>query len=942
MNVNYFDINIIDTKNNVQVVSLEKTALGSPTLVYNGAENLHQNIMTSQLDFSFWVSELHSTKYQHLFTGSETHYKVELVDVSVYNYPKTIWVGYLLPEQFSEPYKAKDYAVNFTATDGVALLKEKKFSTALDTTDNKLLSVLNVINECLLKVGLSLPIRFSEAIQNSVFELNYLDLEADLNAYLEDGVYTDAFAVLERCVKSLGCKLFQFGGFWYLTGLNKQKLQSVTYKQYVYNTETKVLNFDKEVTLLKEIVTNSFIGEPTITLLPPFKTVSATWDASFKNNLLPEDVVNKQTTAELKQIWRKYSQKDFFISSYYKELLFTDEEANLLEQYKAGTLTKPTGVFDVDKVAEGPFLMLSYDGVQSVYGGATEITNLDSLENYIELKRPVFINGKSDNKLSATLQIELKTVGYNLFLGSDTPIVVDATVFDGVNYHPRRSSEDQVRFFSASHGLVVGDIISIEDEVDENGNVLNNFYSGIYNVIGASQDYFIIGRDYNSNVAYTTKVVQITNFSDIDTVEQSLTDHFNKSGTFSAIDTLGGTINPRIQSNNHGLEVSNFIEIPIKEGYAKRVYDGVHQTIGNTNDTFQLNTSNGDQSYSGEWKILPFKENFLFQIVTNKTVYINDGPFVGELISNYDFSIGRVKGMYDFDITQEGVTVKCTLNLEDIVVPDDAYYNLRLRPVITSDYLSNQVVFTKVAFNLNNQQDVNATLTRAIDYTSLLDVSNFHSCSRLENTDRNFLFSNALQSRFLNGTEAFKSYVAAEDNFIINGNAKQIVFVKQDVERVLAGYKIYQRTIGETTLTEIVDWFLYPLEDDNYGVLYYQSASGSNMAVSLNQEVVLQQPNTLPNANSYHMFKSLFNRVGVAEAIDWQECLAKIYHDLYQKPLVKCVGEIQDLVGPLDIVNLVYNGNKQCTPVNITCNLTEGITQVTIVENATELVNDYE
>ena len=827
MKVNYFDINIIDMQENAQVVSLEKTALGNPALIYNGADNLHQLIMTSELHFSFLQQELNSIKYNHLFTGSEVRYKVELIDDSVYNYPKVIWCGYLLPEQFSEPYKAKDYFIDFIATDGIGLLKDKEFTSTIDISSDTKISILDVINQCLLKTGLVLPIRFAEAIQSVVFELEYLQLEVDVLAYKEDSSYQDVFTVLENCLTFLGCKIFQLDGCWYVTGLNQQKENTVVYKQYEYNINTFKLVYVKEVVVSKELVTSPILEGANIALIPPYKTVTAKWDAEFLETLIPEDVVSHlpvNLSSDPNDLTAKYwdviTDKGAFIFVFY----YVVDNGPYIDQYYNGYIATST------QEEGNPFEGLIYQGepILCLRGNNQTMVFSDLENNYIQYEDYFYIDADEDLERCGSLQIEF-----------------------------------QIGTFS----------------------------------------------------------------SDTETAA-----YFNNEGVFNSLSNNGVGLT-RVNSTSHNLETGDYILVESSADYTGEWE--VTKIDGNTFDISASFVANN----SGTWKINPFKNIFHFAVVCKKD--LNDAP--EEIyLSNFETS-GVPSRFYDFNITLVDGIVKCVLNIEKILFIKSCFYNVRFYYPVTHSIIGvGYFLYLNIfKFTLNKESSFSVLKTRSIDFTSNILVSNFHSCTVLENTNRNSFFSASLQSSMLGAGVSFRVYKAVEDLFVIDGANKRVVFTVADVSKIKVGYKIYKKQIDVTNSVGITNFYIS--EDDiDFGVVYVDSNKLNFLTITNTEEIQLKLPATLPNAHSYRMFKNLWSRKNVQEIADWQDCLVMIYHDLYEKTSVRCTGETTALVGPLDLVNLYYNQeNKQCTPTNININLSEGITQVTIVENQQNIVSDY-
>ena len=97
---------------------LERTQVNAPELLYNGQEDHFGHLFTSELSFNVLVTTNNDAHFLHLFTGSETKYKVNL-ELFVNNVPSVVWEGFLLPELFNEPLKDEGYFVEFVATDGI-------------------------------------------------------------------------------------------------------------------------------------------------------------------------------------------------------------------------------------------------------------------------------------------------------------------------------------------------------------------------------------------------------------------------------------------------------------------------------------------------------------------------------------------------------------------------------------------------------------------------------------------------------------------------------------------------------------------------------------------------------------------------------------------------------------------------------------------------------
>ena len=113
------NILINDTYNIAASDVVKYTQQGSPVLIYNGSDDEYQPIMASELSFSMLVPNAEDARFFYLFTGNETRYEVQLEDVTDINNPVILWQGFLLPDNYSEPYENSSFFVEFTATDGL-------------------------------------------------------------------------------------------------------------------------------------------------------------------------------------------------------------------------------------------------------------------------------------------------------------------------------------------------------------------------------------------------------------------------------------------------------------------------------------------------------------------------------------------------------------------------------------------------------------------------------------------------------------------------------------------------------------------------------------------------------------------------------------------------------------------------------------------------------
>ncbi|CAL2095859.1 conserved protein of unknown function [Tenacibaculum sp. 190524A02b] len=423
MKVDFFNIKIIDTHENDRVLINENTQINSPKLVWNGSDEKFKNLMSSELHFNFLV-EHGGESFYHLFTGSETRYKV-LLEGEHDGVVSLLWQGFLLPEQFQEPWDGGNYFVDFISTDGFGRLKQKKMSPNYYVQKK---SVLEVVMHCLNLTGLNLKLFFAPSLQNSGFTLNYKDLDVDGSCYVDDGDKMNAYDVLVNLITSLGCRLFQYNGKWCLIGLNRFNEEVISGGSYLYNNLDifNPLEYLGEDDLVRLRVNPKWESAPIVNVLPYLDKMLVSWDNDSDKYLIPEDAVNvfnddfvpptySKTSFPLKY-WEVSSNDSRFIG-------FT------LANFEGNVVSDPGNIFNVkvfpreskyDELIYGPFVVLSSSIVEN-RAGILENSFIDKgnyEDNYLSLKQPFFTYEGSSLDEYATLEIEFY-INVKLEVGSD-------------------------------------------------------------------------------------------------------------------------------------------------------------------------------------------------------------------------------------------------------------------------------------------------------------------------------------------------------------------------------------------------------------------------------------------------------------------------------------------------------------------------------------------
>lgn len=839
------NIKIIDTMENDRVLIVEKTQIENPEFIVNGNDDKFVSLMTTELHFNLLVSEATESIFFHLFTGFETRYKVLFEDVTDAGNPVVVWTGFLLSEQFTEPYIYSDYFVSFVATDGIGRLKDVQLNPKYYSTKK---SVLEVINQCLLQTGLRLPILFAPAIENSGFDLNYKDLDINTICYDNDGKKLPAFEILEKVIISIGCRLFQYKNQWLVVGLNRINDAVIQFKKYTVDPAL-VLNYIEDVTLERTLMNKMFLASPSISLIPPLKKMVTTWDAANSELLIPEDVVthfpvNIQSNIEDRtaKYWQENFIKDISVLIYLGFLKSLGSGATIAE-ILIGVQFYYEDTSTLENIISGPYLQLNYDGPDTFVEDPVQITFADLASNYTSLENSFFIDGSDDKERFGSLELKFETI-----LKFRAPTVSE------------------------------------------------------------------------------------------------LTAHFDIKGTFTAI-TDNGSGKARIVSAAHALVSGNYIEIPVRNNTLPSYYNGVHLVQKIDNNTFDLDLDYFE-SFGGEWLIKPFKENFFFA-VTRKDFKTQPDAEASFFISNFD-DLNAVNGLFDFDIRQKDQVVSGVLKIDKIMFPEEGYYNVRLYPVVTHELLTSKVLFKKLDFTIKTDSDFKIERIRNVNYTTSHEVEVYHADSQMQLSDRSFLFSDAVHAAATAGTlfpleieitTRFYSNTAQFTNGALWYNFIVVGLSNSDYTKIKNGYQIFIKKAGTTDIVALLPLsfsVVDSLADGGKVLIQYNYAAIDSGAIYIAEDDTLYLKINTNSANTIDYadhWLCKWQRFGEAESIGFLEAVNAIYQGCLHEYNLKITGTYTAFLTPFDLVDFKYKGARRYTPVKMSLNLTEGTTNVTLVES---------
>lgn len=256
-------IDIIDQVLQENLFVLEVASKNGVALTWSGSDRKDDlGIVGSNLVFDLAHREKVDAKFIKFFTGNEIRFKAELRKQSD---DGLVWAGFLVPDTYSEPYTNGVTFVQMTATCGLGRLKGKYLPESF-YRDEK--SVIQIIAEVLKLTGLSLPIHFNPAIENSV-QKDYNLIYLDTALYLDKKKKKDAYVILEELMADMLCVCYQADAVWNIEGLNQRFIKNT--KPKVYDVNGIFVNQIEKTRLSKKL--KAYV-DPIVTQIPPYNMIS--------------------------------------------------------------------------------------------------------------------------------------------------------------------------------------------------------------------------------------------------------------------------------------------------------------------------------------------------------------------------------------------------------------------------------------------------------------------------------------------------------------------------------------------------------------------------------------------------------------------------------------------------------------------------------------------
>jgi hypothetical protein len=315
-----YEIHIQDVENIEDDLLLKYAERNSIQLNWLGGDSKTQPIVGSELNFTLEATDAKDAAFIELFTADEHKW---LVTKRISTTEEIVWQGYLLPESYEEPYRRGIFYVNFSAVDGLGLLKGLKLSPDFYNEEKTVIEVLCAILK-LTKVDLELY--FSPALIN-INEPNWSKILVD--TMLWDSNKDNAYQLLKDLLESMRCQVYQCQGKWFIEGFNKRQLINVSYQ--VFDLEANFLRDEAYERTVKRI---TFLADPSVRMVPSIREAVVTYERNqfqFAEDIIQEnDVPWLIYRGQVDNLWlaknwnyKQFAGENFYIAPPERNLVYS-------------------------------------------------------------------------------------------------------------------------------------------------------------------------------------------------------------------------------------------------------------------------------------------------------------------------------------------------------------------------------------------------------------------------------------------------------------------------------------------------------------------------------------------------------------------------------------------------------------------------------------------
>ncbi len=453
-------IRIFDTYINERVLIEELASADACKIDWDAGDDLYKEIMASKCVFNMLVPTAEDAHFIHLFSGDEQRYRVEVVGIDEDDNEQLIWQGFLLPDQYNEPYKNVSFFVDFTATDMISSLKGKYLEPWYYQNT---IPIAQVFAYCFTKTGLQQNMIVKPSVVPNGYLFLWNAICVDMRTFIKDDKYEDCYKIIESLLVSNVLTLTSYRGYWWLEGVHRKG-----------DLETTNYQFDADGNRVEDIVTNKVamdcIGSlqptPNFIALTPWKKVNVDFEPDGTKNLFTDWVVRIPTSNQFYSLYKAsgYSFPIEISPQVYGVVKLVKWIENLTAEYKLSDYFNP---YDAALLGLGQrFSILHWVNVDTAELDYN-LTEASALNKYIECPETPFV--KPGNLYEMEMEFEMlirlgETITENEFKREMSEGYYDKLVAFQVFINNVEKFSNRPSFSSETNLRFVG-------EISPNGNV---------------------------------------------------------------------------------------------------------------------------------------------------------------------------------------------------------------------------------------------------------------------------------------------------------------------------------------------------------------------------------------------------------------------------------------------------------------------------------------
>ena len=238
----------------------------------------------TSLDFA--IRAIADFEFIEFYTENSLDWLVELVDPS----GVIVWKGFIIPEQYQEPYSPAPVTVSFTATDQLGLLKNFTYTAA----NNTRISYLSILKSCLANTGLSLGYAIAIAIKES---RQNQDRSVLSEIFVNPEVYNGktCYEVVVDLLSHFDAEITQHAGRWLIRRCVDKQVTRILYDRTGIYTGTQAAPIVKSLGQLDEADIYPTGSPLNMDLSTAERKIIISEDYQTKSNILPSQDASKWT-----------------------------------------------------------------------------------------------------------------------------------------------------------------------------------------------------------------------------------------------------------------------------------------------------------------------------------------------------------------------------------------------------------------------------------------------------------------------------------------------------------------------------------------------------------------------------------------------------------------------------------------------------------------------